>query len=376
MDFPAELESIFALAGSRERRQALRGMALAALERADFDRLELELRARQLLPLIGTRAIETAPELVPESFNAAVDLGVTSARAQGMALEHVARQIVETLGDRDIRAMPLKGPHLAAEAHGDIGLREAIDVDVLVSPEDLDGAVDVLVASGFERPHDVRRRDGLPDLHFGLGHPDLPRVEVHWRVHWYERDFSRDMLRRARSHGGVLGPAPEDLATSLLLFYARDGLLGVRLAADIAAWWDRQSDALPDAFLEEHVRAYPALAPALTAAAIAAEQVVGVPALRWLGSSAKPGHRVAMATRLMDWTQAGDLDQLHANVSLVGGLLGPPGSGRDFARRELFPADVAVSERAAHSAKRLARYALALWRVRGTRPWVKLPAVP
>src|SRR5205085_8299101 len=250
-------------------------------------------------------------------------------------LEFGARAVIEALDRGGIRAMPRKGPWIAADAHGDIGLREAIDVDLLVAPEDLDRAVELLIDAGYERPLDTRRRDGLPDLHFGLSHDTLPRVEVHWRVHWYERDFSEDMLERATRDGDFLRPRDDDGAAALLLFYARDGFYGVRLAADIAAWWDRHGHRLPTAFLEEHARRYPSLAPALTAAALAVDQIAGVPALRWLGTAAAPGHRVAVATRLADWTQAGDLDQLRANISLVGGLLGPPGSGMDFARREL-----------------------------------------
>ena len=29
-------------------------------------------------------------------------------------------------------------------------------------------------------------------------HPSLPRVELHWRVHWYERRFAADALVRAQ----------------------------------------------------------------------------------------------------------------------------------------------------------------------------------
>jgi hypothetical protein len=368
-----ELETIFALAGCAERRAALRGMALDALARVDFERLEQTLRGRQLLPLIGTRAIEVRDGDVPDGFAGAVAAALASARAQGLALEFGARSVSDALAAGGIAAMPLKGPWLAVDAHGEIGFREAIDIDLLVAAGDLNRAVDLLIASGYERPVDARRHDGLPDLHFGLSHPKLPRVELHWRVHWYERDFSADMLQRANDEGDLLRPSADDLAASLLLFYARDGFYGVRLAADLAGWWDRHRHDVSGAFLEEHALRYPALAPALTASAIAAEQVAGVPALSWLGSGVAPGHRVAVATRLADWTQVGDIDQLRANVSLVGGLLGPPGSGVDFARRELLPPGMSAGQQLRHTAKILGRYALALWRVRRERPWVELP---
>jgi hypothetical protein len=125
---------------------------------------------------------------------------------------------------------------------------------------------------------------------------------------------------------------------------------------------------LPFHFLEGHARRYPALAPALTAAAVAIERATGTPARQWLGEAAAGGQGVALSIRLSDWTQAGDRDQLAANISLVGGLLGPPGSVHTFARREL-ASETGTS--LPHAAKMTARYARALWRVRGGRFWVE-----
>ena len=348
-DFPPELQAMFALAGAEQRRHALRGMALDALARADFERFERELRSRQLLPLIGTRAVAIGADLVPASFASAVSNALASARAEGMALDFSTRRVVQMLAERGIAAMPIKGPLLAVAAHGDIGLREAADIDLLVAPDDLDAAVEALTAEGFTRPRDPRRRNGLPDLHFALAHPELARVELHWRVHWYERAFSSDMLA---------------------------GFYGLRLAADLAGWWDRHGDSLSGAFLEQHARRYPALAPALTAAAVAAEQMAGVPALGWLGSAIAGSHRVAIAIRLADWTQTGDIDQLGANISLVGGILGPRGSMQEFVRRELLVQGAPLLPKLAHAAKMCGRYAMALWRVRGERPWVRMPLTP
>jgi hypothetical protein len=78
-----------------------------------------------------------------------------------------------------------------------------------------------------------------------------------------------------------------------------------------------------------------------------------------------------VATRFADWEQSGDREQLRANVSLVGGLLGPPGSLPDFVRRELLlPGDGAIAT-AVHATKVSARFLLGLWRVRGGRRWVE-----
>jgi hypothetical protein len=127
---------------------------------------------------------------------------------------------------------------------------------------------------------------------------------------------------------------------------------------------------MQEGFLEGHAHRYPELRPALTAAAAVLEQATGTPACAWLGAAAVGGRRVELAQRLADWTQTSDRDQLLANISLVDGLLGPSGSGRAFVRRELVPRS---GSPVVHAAKVVARYVIALWRVRGGRRWSPVP---
>jgi hypothetical protein len=292
---------------------------------------------------------------------------------RGLAVEAATRSATARLSEASIPALPLKGPLLAEAAHGDIGARDTRDVDLLVPRERLREAAGLLADGSFRTPDDPLRDNGLPDLHLALRSTERPSIELHWRVHWYEEAFSADMLARAQPGGDdLLRAQPDDLAASLLLYYARDGFHGIRLAADIAAWWDRNGHDLAPAFLEDHARRYPELRPALTAAAAVIERMTGVPACDWVGREAVRGRRVDLAERLADWTQDGDRDQVLANISLVDGLLGPSGSGRAFMRRELVPRS---GSRAPHAAKVVARCAIALWRVRGGRRWSPAPPV-
>lgn len=372
---PDELQVALLLAGGRDRRARLRPHVREVLARADFDRLERELAGRRLLPLIGSRAIEAGGDLVPDSFRTAVERSLSLARARGLAFDWATRRVTESLTAAGIPALPLKGATLAADLHEDIGLRSTSDIDLLVPRDELFRAARLLVDQGFSPPTDRLRENGLPDLHLVLTHPQLLQVELHWRIHWYEGDFSADMLDRAApGPDGLLRPTPEDLAASLLLFYARDGFHGLRPAADLAAWWERHGHELPPAFLEAYAHRYPELQPALSAAAHVLEEVTGVPATGWLGNGAVGGRRVEVATRLADWTQHGDRDQLRANISLVGGLLGPPDSTRDFVQRELLSEGNGPLGRPAHFVKMCGRFLLALWRVRGNRSWSPVPS--
>jgi hypothetical protein len=88
----------------------------------------------------------------------------------------------------------------------------------------------VLRAEGYTLLDDRLDRRGRPDLHHRLEHPGRPAIDLHWRLHWHEEAFARDLLGRARATGTI---AAADEAAALLLFYARDGFYGLRLAADI-----------------------------------------------------------------------------------------------------------------------------------------------
>lgn len=366
------LELVPLLAGCTARRARLLPRTRAILERADYDSLARDLADRRLLPLIGTRALDAAPDLVPQEFAEAVSRARASARARGLAIEAATARVAAALARDGVRALPLKGALLAAEAHGDIGLRETSDIDLLVAAERIDDAVGILCDGlGYSRPHDVRRPNGLPDLHYELHHGSLPAIDLHWRVQWYEHAFSEGMLAAAEpAADGLLRAQPADLIASLLLFHARDGFHGVRVPADLAAWWDRHGDSLPARALEPIAAGHPSIASALTAAAVVVERLTGVPAVGWLGAAAAAGRRIATAVRFADWDQTGDRDQLRANISLVGGLLAPPGSLPEFLRRELTVPGGPAAASAEHAVKVSARYLIGLWKVRGGRTWV------
>lgn len=263
---------------------------------------------------------------------------IAANRARGLAVEALTGHVVERLEAEGIRSLPLKGPLLARRLHGDEGLRATNDLDLLVDRPQIDAALAILREFGYEpEPLDPDlRADGLPDLHYTLRHPAgrLTRIELHWRIAWYEDDFSRDLLERA--DGTPPEPTPDDDLAALLVFYARDGLFGLRAPADIAAWWDRHGERVRSPVLARHWERYPDLRRAFVAAARAAERVAAVPAARVLPPEARDTTRPRLAVRLASWTGDGEIDQLAANVRLVDLLLSPPGGMGPSLRRHVF----------------------------------------
>ena len=309
------------LAATAEVRGSHRAAIGSLLERSDAPTVAGLLHRQRLVALLGGRLLELAPDFGGARFADGVASAAGEATERAKVIEVLAAHVRELLAARGISSLPLKGPFLARRLYGDPSLRSTNDLDLLVPVSRLDEAVATLAELGLKADRQPRDRD---DIHRTLRHPRgrLPRVEVHWRLHWYESRFSEAMLARADTSGAWPTADPGDELAALLLFYARDGFYGLRTAADTAAWWDRYGPGDgAEPLLARHVRDYPQLRPALATAARVAERTVGVPAAAVVPTE-RPRTSERLAARLANWSQVGELDQLAANVALVNALLG------------------------------------------------------
>jgi Uncharacterised nucleotidyltransferase len=340
----AERQLILLSAGTADRRRAMREHAEGLMAEVDWPRLAETLRLRRLLPALGPRILDLAEGQASDGFAAAVEQAMGTTRRQALFLQLVSLHVMTALAEAEIRCTPLKGPFLGEAIYGDPGRRLSNDVDLLVAPEQLHQAVEVLLRLGYKAPTDHVDHSGLPQLHFLLVHEEqkLPPVELHWRVHWYERSFARErLLPPAGDPGGEWRPAPADELVALLLFYARDGFVDLRLATDLSAWWDVFGAKLQLGALDDLLRAYPALARVIPAAIEVAEKVVGLPAAQVVEEMPKLGLRGRTAVRLADPNPHTSRAQLYADMGFIDGLLMPPGDFGAFIRRQvLLPREV------------------------------------
>lgn len=331
-------------AGTAARRRALAARADRLITDVDWQRLTATLRLRRLLPTLGPRIIELADGNASTDFGAAVDHAVATGRRHGAFLQLVALRAISMLADAGVRSIALKGPLLGEALYGDPGRRSSSDVDLLVSAEQLPRAVEVIRGLGYMAPTDYVDHRGLPLLHFMLVHErqELPPVELHWRVHWYEERFAHErLLPPVVDPLGNWRPARADEFVALLLFYARDGFVDLRLASDLGAWWDRYAAELEPVGLQEVLRGYPAIARAVATAIKVAENVVGLQATQVVQEAPSLSLRGRAAVRLANPNPHASRAQLYADAGFIDGLLTPKGGFGAFLRRQvLLPREV------------------------------------
>jgi hypothetical protein len=379
----AEAALIRLSAATAARRHAATDEADRLTGRVDWSALAEMLVSRRLLPLLGERIVTLSGERAPAGFVQATRRAIEACAADEALLELLSIQIIDALRTAGIPSLALKGPALGRALYGGPGRRPSSDIDVLVKAEDLRHGAEVATRLGYRDPDGVTDVSRLPLLHRRMVHrqPGLPVLELHWRVHWYEQRFARDMLARS-SPDGPLGAraAPADELTSLLLFYARDGFVDLRLACDLATWWDRFGVQLAPGSVAGEIERYPSLERVLIAAAEVGDRVLGVPSSALLGGERpRLDQRLRTAIRLANPDARGSTTQHHADTLLIDLLLTPRGGHREAIRRQLrTPAGTQLGQRAPdrdgpseatdQALRLLRRYALGLVRV--TREWI------
>ena len=140
----------------------------------------LHVRAQQSELDLDVRALASWREVLAEQY------AFTQQRNQRL-LQHTAR-ILDLANNANVTLMPLKGMDVLTQIYADIGVRSTSDIDLLVQPEQLEQATQVIEQAGFECGARVKRHAifALPNSRvvsqFG-DHPDNPiKVELHTSI--------------------------------------------------------------------------------------------------------------------------------------------------------------------------------------------------
>lgn len=328
-------------ASTRERRAHRAGVAADLAERVNVDALTRYVMQQRLSLVVPARLDELGlldlARALEQRLRTQREQAVASAKIHWLLTDGISRRL-EGLG---IPALTLKGVDLSDRVYGDSACRESRDIDILVSAGQLERSVTIAQHEfGYASPLDARGADNRPLLHYRLEHPNgWPSLELHWRVHWYESSSGAAMLRASSMTAGRRMMKPAHELASLLLFYARDGFVGIRDLAAIAAWWDRYGASLPPPGLAEFARRFPELVPALTMSATVAAEMAGLPLAPLQLDPGETTLRARRAAQLADPQPGPDLSKLLADMALVDLLLAPTLDLRAFVRRQLLMDD-------------------------------------
>ncbi len=138
-----------------------------------------------IAPLLYNNLKDTQENhLIPREIMAQLRTAYHGNLARNMYLYTELKRILETLCDKGVKVIVLKGAALAKTVYGDIGLRQMGDVDLLVKREDLPHAEDIMSGLGYRFQGDM-----TPDWyrenhqHISYIHPEknIP-VEIHWHI--------------------------------------------------------------------------------------------------------------------------------------------------------------------------------------------------
>ena len=355
----AEQQLILLSAGIAAHRQDRRERARGLMGEVDWSRLAETLRLRKLLPALGPRILELAEGQPSEDFAAAVGQALEAGRRQSALLQLISLRLMAMLAEAGICCKPLKGPMLGEAIYGDPGRRLSSDIDLLVAPEQLQAAVEVVRGLGYQAPTDhVGRRTACRCC---TSCSCTSEGSCHrWSCTGVCTGTSGTSRRSGCCHPRLISPAagvrnPSTSSPALLLFYARDGFIDLRLATDLSAWWDVYGVDCPPGGLDQLLSEYPALARVISAAIEAAEQIVGLPARKVIGDRNRLGIRGRMAVRLANPNPHSSVSQLYADIGLIDGLLTPPGDFGAFVRRQVLPPREVIDQQARHASRRRVR---------------------
>lgn len=233
---PREIESLRLLLSEPIRWKALFALA----------------EAHGVQPLLY-RILSGARDLVPEEEMRELDGANQANLHKALLLSRELIRVVDRLQAVGVEMLPYKGVALAETVYGDIALRQAGDIDLLIRPKDLSRVRDALRELGYA-PHmllsEQQERAYLKsgyECAFG-GDAGKNLLEVQWAIQprFYAVDFDIDAIFQRAATVTVAGrsmkaPTAEDLFLVLSLHAAKHVWARLIWLADLARIASRPS---------------------------------------------------------------------------------------------------------------------------------------
>jgi hypothetical protein len=208
------------------------------------------------IPLLFWNLSRLALDDVPETTLDQLKASYNGIACWNLSLTGELLKLLDLFRDRGIRALPLKGPILAAAAYGNLSLRQFCDLDILVPKGDMLKAKEVLMSRGYHPKLDLTAGEEAAyleshhDYKF-IRSKDGVAVEIQWGVTQWSFAFPFDFedawkYRQVISLAGasVLNIAPEILLLMLCVHGTKHRWEQVKWICDIAEMVDTSREKL------------------------------------------------------------------------------------------------------------------------------------
>lgn len=119
-------------------------------EKLDWDYVLSEAAENSIVPLLSKSLREAAGDLIPTAIAEQLKEASRTNSIRCLFLSAELARILQLFRGESILAVPYKGPVLAAQAYGDVTLREFEDLDIILPQKDLPRAHSLLEQQGYE----------------------------------------------------------------------------------------------------------------------------------------------------------------------------------------------------------------------------------
>jgi Uncharacterised nucleotidyltransferase len=212
---PAALRSVFAcLRFSFDQDTGKLCDACRQIE--DWDAFLWWAQRHRVLPMVYNNLRRTAWGILPDTVQASLEGEYRRNSFRSLALAGETVGLIRLLAQNGVAAIPLKGQVLALQVYDDLSIRHAGDIDLLIGPQNIDKADEVLQGQGYrlDNPHLVctplRKRFIRRRIHHHhyFSATNRIQVEIHWRMSAVFRlPFQFDRLWSQGEHFSFTGDA-------------------------------------------------------------------------------------------------------------------------------------------------------------------------
>ena len=200
-----------------------------------------------LAVLAGHTLARVAPDMVPDDILDALRINIDRTRGKNRALFDELARLIDALANDEVEAIPFKGPVVAIQAYGDLGLRVFGGLDFLIRDSDIAPTIATLRDLGygrkgrlteaqFEMIHRIQGREilhkkgsgNIVELHTRLT-PAYMALDVDYAGLW------RRAKRTNLNGRTMLTLTPEDDLLILAIHGGKDLWCKIKWACDVAA---------------------------------------------------------------------------------------------------------------------------------------------